>query len=145
MQGDVEGLEKLLVGTPLCHSRGGGGTPVCKVLPYVRYIAMCRCEELVFFYEDPTRPLYNEVSQRLNGMTHQQILAVLRQSFAPLNNRQMRFFNIIRQERRQARRHLRRELELWSYWNKPSETPGGVLDISLSGEVRSCPSNPDPV
>ena len=44
-------------------------------------------------------------------MTRRQILAVPRHSFAPLNNRQMRFFNVNRQERRQARQNLRRELE----------------------------------
>ena len=62
-------------------------------------------------YEDPTHPVYNEVIQRLDSMTREQILAIPRHSFAPLNNRQMRFFNINRQERREARRNLRQELE----------------------------------
>ena len=62
-------------------------------------------------YQDPTIPVFREVIERLDGMTRQQILAVPRHSFAPLNNRQMRFFNVNRQERRQARRNLRRELQ----------------------------------
>lgn len=62
-------------------------------------------------YQDPTPSVYREIIERLDGMTRQQILAVPRHSFAPLNNRQMRFFNVNRRERREARRNLRRELE----------------------------------
>ena len=62
-------------------------------------------------YQDPTPSVFREVLQRLDGMTRRQILAIPRHSFAPLNNRQMRFFNVNRRERRQARRNLRRELE----------------------------------
>ena len=62
-------------------------------------------------YEDPTHPVYARIIERLDGMTRAQIRAIPRHSFAPLNNRQMRFFNIGRLERREARRNLREELE----------------------------------
>ena len=62
-------------------------------------------------YENPTHREYNEILQRLEGMTPQQIRAVPRHSFAPLNNRQMRRFAVNRQDRRQARRNLLRDLE----------------------------------
>ena len=63
-------------------------------------------------YQDPTPPVFREILDRLDRMTRRQILAIPRHSFAPLNNRQMRFFNANRQERRQASQNLRRELEL---------------------------------
>ena len=44
-------------------------------------------------------------------MTREQILRVPRHSFAPLNNAQMRFFGVRRQERRIARQELRDELQ----------------------------------
>ncbi|KAJ7353962.1 hypothetical protein OS493_030805 [Desmophyllum pertusum] len=62
-------------------------------------------------YEDPTHGEYDEIIERLDGMTHDEILKVPRHSFAPLNTRQLSFFNVNKQERRQARRNLRRELE----------------------------------
>ncbi|XP_078342227.1 uncharacterized protein LOC144628048 isoform X2 [Oculina patagonica] len=90
-------------------------------------------------YEDPTHPVYNEIIQRLEGMTRQQIRALPRHRFAPLNNRQMRFFNINRQERREARRSLRRELE------PRNELRGnaGLTGISrnLGFDINSLPAN----
>ena len=41
-------------------------------------------------------------------MTLEEIRQIPRHSFAPVNNRQMRFFRVNRRERRQARRDLRR-------------------------------------
>lgn len=61
-------------------------------------------------YDDPTKPVYPEVMQRLQGRTREQIVKVPRHSFKPLTDRQMRFFNISPQDQRQARRSLQ-ELE----------------------------------
>ena len=44
-------------------------------------------------------------------MTRQQILQIPRHAFAPLNNAQMRFFGVRRQERRVARQELRDDLQ----------------------------------
>ena len=40
---------------------------------------------------------------------------------------------------------LKIEIVLLLSCNKDIESPGGVLDISLGGEVRRGPSYPDPV
>ena len=62
-------------------------------------------------YDDPTHPEYDEIMDRLRGMTRQQIMEVPRHAFVPVTPREMVFFNVSREEQRQARWNLRKELE----------------------------------
>lgn len=91
-------------------------------------------------YNNPTHRVYNEILQRLEGMTRQQILRVPRHSFAPLNNRQMRFFNINPQERRQARRNLRDQLEPRNELTGEAGLTG--IDRQTGFNLASLPPNP---